>query len=57
MATKKKKYPKKPKASASVRTLQNYIQKCKDVDKFNSQILSEKKKKEGLLKKISGIKK
>lgn len=56
MAKKFKKYPKKPKASASVAVKENYIKKCKDIDKENSRIKSEKVKGERLTKTISGMK-
>jgi len=53
MATKKKKYPKKPKASATVKTMQNYLDRCKQVDKANAEIEKVKKQKEALRKKIA----
>lgn len=49
-------YGKKPKASASVSTLENYLQKCKDIDKKNAQRKAENSKKETLRKKVSGLK-
>lgn len=49
------KYPKKPKASASVTTLSNYIQRCKDVDKKNAEIRKEATKREGLKKQVAKI--
>lgn len=55
MALKLKKYPKKPKASASVTTLENYIAKCKQVDKDNAQIKSSKTKRANLLKQVAKI--
>lgn len=54
--SKTRKYPKKPKASASVSTLENYLRRCKEVDKHNAAIKSEAKKKESLRKRISGMK-
>lgn len=51
-----KKYPKKPKASASVETLKRYLDKCKEVDKANAPIKKAAKEKEALKKKISNIK-
>lgn len=50
-----KKYPKKPKASASAATLENYLKKCKEVDKFNAPIKAEMKKREALKKKVQAI--
>ena len=45
MATKKKKYPKAPKATASLQVWQNHQAKCKEVDRYNASIQSDKKKK------------
>ena len=53
MAVKKKKYPKKPKASASISTMQNYLTRCKEVDKANAQIEKDKKTKKALRDKIN----
>jgi hypothetical protein len=50
-----KKYPKKPKASASVATMENYLRRRKEVDKENSRIKAEAAKKASLRKKISGL--
>lgn len=52
---KKIKYPKKPKAGASVAVMENYLKKRKEVDKKNNEIEREKKKKAALRKKISGL--
>ena len=49
-------YPRKPKATASVTTKENYIKKCKDIDKKNASIKSENLKSEKLTKTISGMK-
>jgi len=55
-ATKKLlKYPKKPKATASVQTLQNYIQRCKEVDKRNAEIRRENAKRDTLKKQVAKI--
>jgi len=57
MALKKlKKYPKKPKKTASSVVKENYLKKCKDIDKLNVPIKKENKKIEALDKKISGLK-
>ena len=48
-----KKYPKKPKSSASVAVLQNYIDRCKAIDKDNAQIKKDAQKKEQLKSKIA----
>jgi hypothetical protein len=56
MATRKLlKYPKKPKASASANTLQNYITRCKEVDKKNAEIRKEAQKRETLKKQVAKI--
>ncbi len=55
MATKFKKLPKKPKASASVATMENYLRKVAEVKKFNQKVKSDKVRKESLRKKIQGI--
>ncbi len=53
MAKKKmKKYPKKPKASASVETMQRYLERCKQIDKENKQIQAYNKKLDELRKKV-----
>ena len=51
-----KKYPKKPKASASVATMQRYLERCKEVDRHNARAAAEKKQKETLKKRIQNIK-
>ena len=73
MASKLKKYPKapklgkKPKASATLQSKQNflerekakekiYLEKCKAVDKANATIAADAKKSEKLTKEISGVK-
>ena len=53
--TKKIKYPKKPKASASVATMEKYLERVKEVDKQNQELEKEKKKREELKKKIAKI--
>ena len=56
MATKKLlKYPKKPKSTASVQTLQNYINRCKEVDKRNAEIRKESAKRDTLKKQVAKI--
>jgi hypothetical protein len=57
MATKKVKYPKKPKQTASLQTWEKYHDKIKEVDKRNAEIEKEKKKKADLIKKVSGLRK
>jgi len=55
-ALKLKKYPKKPKAKASLTVLENYMAKCKEIDKENAQKKAEHKKREDLAKKVKAIK-
>ncbi len=57
MATKKKKYPKLPKSSASLQVWENYRDKCKDVDKYNSNLETEKKKKQSIIEAVKKMKK
>ncbi len=56
MALKLKKYPRKPKASASADTLSNYLKKCATIDKENNARKSEHKKKEALAKRVRELK-
>ena len=49
-------YGKKPKANASVSTYENYLAKCKEIDKTNAKRKAENSKKETLRKKVSGLK-
>ncbi len=50
-----KKLPKKPRASASVATMENYLRRVADVKKYNDGIKRDKAKKEQLKRKIQGI--
>lgn len=50
---KKKKYPKKPKASASVAVMQNWLRRCTEIDKENRTKESEYNKSLTLRKQIS----
>ena len=52
-----KKYPKKPKASASVAVKESYLKRVKEVDKENNRIKSDAAKSKALSKKIAGIRK
>lgn len=55
MALRFKKYPKKPKKSASTQTLKNWLNKVKDVDKHNAAIEKERNERNKLINQISGI--
>ena len=49
MAAKKKSYPKRPKISAPLSSWENYHEKVKSVDKFNADLIKDKKKKQTLI--------
>ena len=49
------KYGKKPKASASVQVKENYLAKCKAIDKENAHRSALNKKSEHLSKVIAGL--
>ena len=51
---KKHKLPKKPKKSASLETLKNYLKKCNEIHKMNRKIESDHKTHEKLYNKIKG---
>jgi hypothetical protein len=53
---KPKKYPKKPKQSASVKVMENYLSKVKMIDKYNADLKKEAAKREMLKKKIQNLK-
>ena len=53
---KMKRYPKKPKQSASVQVMQRYLDRCREIDKENAKRKSENSKADGLRKRIAGIK-
>lgn len=49
------KYPRKPKASASIESKENYLKRVKEIDKENAKRKALNKKSEDLSKKISGV--
>lgn len=49
---KKMKYPRKPKATASVATMENYLKRVKEIDKANADREREYKKALTLREKI-----
>lgn len=62
MKIKFKKYPRKPKAAASLPTLKRYLERCKEVDKENAEkrkqiakIAAEKKERLALKAKIQNM--
>lgn len=55
MAQKLKKYPKKPKATASVATKENYLKKVAEINKENARIKADRLKSKNLDKKIAAI--
>lgn len=52
---KMKKLPKKPKASASLQTWENYHKRVKAVQAANRKLVADKKKKEKLISKAQGL--
>lgn len=54
---KKKKFPKAPRASASLEVWQNYDKKVAEVNKHNSTVESDAKKKKSLMEKTKKAKK
>lgn len=53
---KAKKFPKAPKAKASLQTWQNYDKKVADVKKHNAQLISDAKKKKTIIEKVKKAK-
>lgn len=51
-----RKYPKKPKASASAATIQNYFARCKEVDAENAKRKREHSEREALVRKLKTFK-
>lgn len=51
---KKRKYPKRPKQSASLQVWKNYEARCKEVDKHNAQLEKDAKAKKSIISKITG---
>jgi hypothetical protein len=52
---KKLKLPKKPKRGASLESLKNYLQKCKEIHRENKKRESDHKKHLKLYNKIKGM--
>ena len=50
-----RKYPKKPKASASVQSKELFLSKVKEIDKENARRIALNKKSDALSKTIAGI--
>lgn len=55
-ATKKRKYPKQPKQSASLEVWQRYKERIKEVDRHNAKILADAKKKKSVIAAIQKAK-
>jgi chorismate mutase len=53
---KAKKFPKAPKAKASLETWQKYDKKVAEVKKFNNQLVSDDKKKKAVIEKVKKAK-
>lgn len=56
MATKKRKYPKAPKKTASLEVWERHRAKCVEVDRYNANIEAAKKKKAGVISQVQKIK-
>jgi hypothetical protein len=54
--SKKLKYPKKPKKTASVQVKENWLKRCKEIDKKNAEREKSKKKSESLSNQIANHK-
>lgn len=52
---KKKKYPKKPKSTASVQVKENYLKRVDEIKKENKKIEAENSKSKALTKKIAAV--
>ena len=52
----KKKFPKTPKAGASLKQWENYKKRCEDVKKHNAGVDADKKKKEAVKASVGKIK-
>lgn len=50
-----KKLPKKPKASASLQVMENWLRRAAEIKRENDRIRAEKKKKEQLIQKIRSV--
>ena len=50
-----KKYPKKPKQSATLKAMENYLDRVKSVDQYNAQIKKDAAKRETLKKRIQKL--
>ena len=55
-ALKLKKYPKKPKASASLDTINNFFRRCKEIDSENAKIKREHAAHEAAARKLKNFK-
>ncbi len=49
------KYPKKPKASASIESKERYLKRVSEIDKENNRRKALKKKDEALTKRIGSV--
>ena len=52
----KRKFPKSPKAGASLKTWENYKKRCEAVNKHNASLEAEKKKKESIKVAVGKVK-
>lgn len=56
MATKLKKFPKPPKATASLEVWANYKKRCEQVNKDNAPIIAARKQKVNVIAAVKKIK-
>lgn len=56
MATKKRKYPKQPKMTASLPVWERYRAKCQEVDRYNAGLDAAKKKKAAVISTVQKMK-
>lgn len=50
--SKYKKLPRKPKASASLKQLENYVRKVQEIQKYNAKVTADEKRRKDLFSKI-----
>ena len=55
--TKKRKYPKRPKESASLAVWKRYEERVKEVDKYNNSIEKEKNEKKKIIERAKRLRK
>lgn len=56
MSKKLKKYPRKPKASASVESKKRFLERVKEIDRENAKIVADRRESKKLTEKIRSVK-